>query len=679
MPLEDTQEKGHKYPFNACEILCSMNGLNIEKLSEVTKTDNKEKSEDNNSDSSINNNQDKEEKIENEDNDENSKPDTNYLFEILDYFFTFLEYEDSINNSVLLGYFNKIATYLIKNKPVIILNYYFSIRKDIISKIIKYINKNSMANTLLIILSALCATDTIENSTEHFISVINQLFDSMATNDASIETICELLINAVIYNNNVYLVKIIEISIIDKFPEIIKKNLTQEKNNKNILTPIMSFLTKMNNSILGNFPKKLTETLNPDDSKIEIYNLLKLCDRSNSLFINFNIKTLTSSEFLKNYENSFDHFCLGLKNICLLISNDLVSNKDNIKKVGIEQITKFEFIISVIDLYINTIGTFLENPNIELIENYLIEISNTRIFSLMIEYYFKFKSNNIFQNIFVQLMKIIRNENTPEKLISNIISSNNEVNNLISLLINDLVKNTKYTFSNTENQSNSLLFGSNVTILNYIFTSKNKYIINILSLLPKSKFFYDKFITNVSELFSKKLFKLSNDNNSNTNEMLDPSDPRYESVNNQSPTELSFSLFTLNEIIQLYLNVYDKYIKGEDYNDLITEHIELLKKRRNSDEYLHLAHSEEEKEESEEGDFEDIPTPNFFNSRIESQKENNNGKNEENEDKKEENENKNEKNEENKDIKNENKEYNDINYWHIEFNNSQLDNILSEL
>ena len=685
MPEEDNQEKGHKFPFNACEILCSINGINIEKLTDLSKSKNKEKSGENNPDSNINNNEDKDEKIvekiEDENNNENNKPDYTYLYEILDYFFNFFEHEDSINNSVLLGYFNKIANYLIKSRPLIILNYFFSVRKDIISKIIKYINKNSMENTLLTILAALSAIDTIENSSEYFISIINQLFNSMLTNDASIESICELLINSVVYNNNVYLSKMIEISIIEKFPEIINKHLTQEKNNKNILTSIMSFLTKMNNSILGNFPKKITDTLNPDDSKIEIYNCLKLCDRSNSFFISFTIKTIEPNEFLKNFENNFEHFCIGLKNICLIISNYLICNKENIQKLGTEEITIFEFIVSVVDLYINTLGTFLDNPSVEMIDNYLTEISKTQIFTLMIEYYFKFKSNNIFQNIIVDLMKIIRNENTPEKLISNIFSLNNENINFISLLVNDLVKNTKYTFLNTENQSNSLLFSSDVVILNYIFTSKNKYIINILPRLPKSKFFYDKFITNVSGLFSKKLFKLSKDTNYNTNEMLDPSDPRYEIVNNQSSTDLSFSLFTLNEIVDLYLNVYDKYIKGEDYNDLIMDHIELLKKRNNSNEYLHLAHSEEENEESEDGDYEDIPTPTFFNSRIESQNKNNDDKKIENDDKNEDEDNENVKDEEGKgnNENKENKEYNDSNYWHIEFNSKELDNILSEL
>ena len=32
MPSEDSPNIGHKYPFNACEILCSPNGLNMNKI-----------------------------------------------------------------------------------------------------------------------------------------------------------------------------------------------------------------------------------------------------------------------------------------------------------------------------------------------------------------------------------------------------------------------------------------------------------------------------------------------------------------------------------------------------------------------------------------------------------------------------------------------------------------------
>ena len=45
MPKEDNQQIGHKFPFNACELLCSLNGFNINRilLMEDNENDNQEK------------------------------------------------------------------------------------------------------------------------------------------------------------------------------------------------------------------------------------------------------------------------------------------------------------------------------------------------------------------------------------------------------------------------------------------------------------------------------------------------------------------------------------------------------------------------------------------------------------------------------------------------------------
>ena len=37
MPAEDSPTIGHKFPFNACEILCSLNGFNINRIMDLTK------------------------------------------------------------------------------------------------------------------------------------------------------------------------------------------------------------------------------------------------------------------------------------------------------------------------------------------------------------------------------------------------------------------------------------------------------------------------------------------------------------------------------------------------------------------------------------------------------------------------------------------------------------------
>ena len=185
MPEKEEYEKGHKYPYYSCEILCSMNGLNLERIlntyddNDDDDDENKDKDEDNKDEDKnekemkIDNDNDNDEKdedknkdkdeIEEEDNDksegdnknkdkdkgDNKKeeekmeveedeyqedaknvkekrkelPNYNLLNSVLDHFFSFLQEKSSIDNYVLMGYFNKITNYLIKTRTKIILVY----------------------------------------------------------------------------------------------------------------------------------------------------------------------------------------------------------------------------------------------------------------------------------------------------------------------------------------------------------------------------------------------------------------------------------------------------------------------------------------------------------------------------------------------------------------------------
>ena len=66
MPEKEDYAKGHRYPYYSCDILCSINGLNLEKLLNTNCEDN-------------NDNIDNEEKKENnEENNEKRENDGNW-------------------------------------------------------------------------------------------------------------------------------------------------------------------------------------------------------------------------------------------------------------------------------------------------------------------------------------------------------------------------------------------------------------------------------------------------------------------------------------------------------------------------------------------------------------------------------------------------------------------------
>ena len=839
MPENEEYKEGYKYPYNSCEILCSENGLNINKLlnmhnestssiesdnininndeKEISKNiiekeennniqnDHDVKMEDENMDNNVNNeniNKDKEknensekednlnendkkeeniddkkdnnekkealeesdkkeknnddknenneeketlendkqkdnsdDKNENEDQKEEVKMDIddeeievdirnpkqmkkelpNYplVHSVLDHFFSFLDYQSSIENYVLNGYFNKITNYLIKSNTKIILDYILVNNQNIINKLISHIDRYSIANIVINLLNALSENDTPEGNNQYMM-IVNKLIEQFNLNekdDDTIEIICDLFIESIIYNNKFKLSKIIQANIITKFEIVIKKYYENAAQNNNKILFVVSLLTKMNKSIISNFNNKITSTKNNDDTKNEMMNLIKLADKINNQFYSLNNNRFElRDQVYANFMNNFTQYCDSINNICVFVANDLIQQYQNekdtneeidisfsskkIKKLGKNKIIKFEFINSVLDVYINMLG-ILDNDDQKksAVKDKIKSLTSTKIFQIMIEYYFKYRNNNFYNNIIVDLIKIIfDNDKAPEDLILSVLQLNNQNeieksgnNNLITVLMKDIIEKTKFIFENTNNAMNSLLFASNIEILKCIYSSNNPYIKNICDKMTNEKFFYDNFVLSVDLVFSKKLFKEENSvEKDKPINVFDSIGLRLTSSGtNLGKSEIRFSLESLNEIIDFYLKVNEKYISGEEYSSLFKEREKKLEKIEKSSEYLRLFNEdkEDELEAEEEEDFSDvdIPKPCFFNSKLDAKK-NEENKNDDN------NNNGNNTDDNNLSINkvNENnivedKNYNDVNFWHAEVKEEEMEDILKDL
>ena len=766
MPEKDEYEKGHKYPYYSCELLCTSNGFNIDKLLQIpiSRTNNTEQKENNSNDmetkeseekiniiknkmdnkdkelenekrensnnlsdikkkdednkanaeensekiikSEINENNLKEnhekktedlklnfENHENETNEKileqkkNDEPNFPLVNSVLDHLFSILEDKSSLENIVLLGYFNKITNYLIKSKRKIVIEYILINRENIINKLLCHINKYSIANIIINILNAL-SEDDIPEIKDKYILIVNKLIDQFYLNENdnnTIEIICDLFINCIIYNNIINLSKIIEANIINKFENIIQKYFENFEQNKEKIFFVINLLTKMNKSILSNFPKRITTTINSDDDTNKMMNLIKFIDKINIQFIPLNnsrseFKGLVYQTFL----NSFSEYCNSINNMCIAIINNLIEQEQNqqnnaveietsfsyqkYKTLGINKIMSFGYIKTVLDIYINCLDIFAEdNEKKNMINEKIHLIVETKIFNLFIKYYFKYKNNNFFTNIMLDLIKIIfDNDKAPEELILNILQLNKEENNdnnFINLLINDIIKNSKFIFEDSGNKINNFLFGSNINILNYIYSCKNSYMNNLLNeKMSKEKFFYDNFITNINPLFSKRLYKIDD----NTEKpQFDSLGVRLSASNSTLGTSnIPFSLESLDELATFYLKVYQKYLAGEEYVSLFEEREKKLEKIKKSSEYIRLGNQNkdeelETEEEEDEYDDVDIPKPVFFNSKLEEKKE-----------------------VEKNDIRDENienKKYNDINFWQVELKDESMEDILKDI
>ena len=766
MPEKDEYEKGHKYPYYSCELLCTSNGFNIDKLLQIpiSQTNNTEQKENNSNDmetkeseekiniiknkmdnkdkelenekrensnnlsdikkkdednkanaeensekiikSEINENNLKEnhekktedlklnfENHENETNEKileqkkNDEPNFPLVNSVLDHLFSILEDKSSLENIVLLGYFNKITNYLIKSKRKIVIEYILINRENIINKLLCHINKYSIANIIINILNAL-SEDDIPEIKDKYILIVNKLIDQFYLNENdnnTIEIICDLFINCIIYNNIINLSKIIEANIINKFENIIQKYFENFEQNKEKIFFVINLLTKMNKSILSNFPKRITTTINSDDDTNKMMNLIKFIDKINIQFIPLNnsrseFKGLVYQTFL----NSFSEYCNSINNMCIAIINNLIEQEQNqqnnaveietsfsyqkYKTLGINKIMSFGYIKTVLDIYINCLDIFAEdNEKKNMINEKIHLIVETKIFNLFIKYYFKYKNNNFFTNIMLDLIKIIfDNDKAPEELILNILQLNKEENNdnnFINLLINDIIKNSKFIFEDSGNKINNFLFGSNINILNYIYSCKNSYMNNLLNeKMSKEKFFYDNFITNINPLFSKRLYKIDD----NTEKpQFDSLGVRLSASNSTLGTSnIPFSLESLDELATFYLKVYQKYLAGEEYVSLFEEREKKLEKIKKSSEYIRLGNQNkdeelETEEEEDEYDDVDIPKPVFFNSKLEEKKD-----------------------VEKNDIRDENienKKYNDINFWQVELKDESMEDILKDI
>ena len=823
MPKEDEYETGHRYPYYSCELLCSTNGLNIDRLLDIYDEDNNENNEEdlnrmetekeekildtnekieekvnnneknnniikenisdegdskqknenvkndknenpreeikeesekkpqendekeeekkeNNEEIQENENKDvenKTDKIEekeekdnikeeksNENIDNNEKeeakmeieeidykpekleeklPNLSLVHSVLDHIFSFLDDKTSIENTVLSGYFNRIVNYLIKTKTRLTLEYLLLHREKLITKLIANINNISISNIISNILNALTEENTPEANEKYMIIVnscieyISKIENNSEEDINSVEFICDLLINHIIYNNKIKFSKIIDANIINNIEKIIIKFYENYEQNSSKILCLINLLTKMNKSILSNLSRKITTTKNPDDTKLEMINLINAIDKIANQYISFTSKRNDFKELVYNsFLNNYVSYCNSMNNICLCIINNQIIQRQNtnekketlmtpfseqkLEKYKSSNIVELEYIISVFDIYVNLWNLFLEDEKkSEFIKEKIEQLIKTNFFKLMLEDYLKYKHNNFLSNIMVDLIKIVfDNIIAPKELMLNILQiesndSENNKDNLISLLINDLIQNTKFIYSTSENKANQLLFSSNVTILNYIFSCQNPDIIEILNKLEKEKFFYKHFISNINNIFSKKLFKT--DSNDSEVDKINSLGIKlgFGNILSQSNSNIEFSVESLNNTIEFYLKLYDKYIKGEEYESLFDERKKRLEEIKKSNEYLKLNRKQEEELEEEEDEDEDIneinlPKPVFYNSKLEQKINENEIKDNVTSD-----------SDTIQEPEKEDKNYNDVNYWHIEIKDQNMDDLLNDL
>ena len=764
MPSEDSPTIGHKFPFNACEILCSSNGLNMNKLinlkdDKISDEDSKKKSNDNediqdfndkneNNDNVDDNKEDneqeknddnvqekkeesdekkeegteekkeegtaekkeegteekKEEAIEDkkeeekedkkeeekeekkeesteekkEDNLEDKKEEETedkkeeeaeeddglkIVYNILEYLFKFLDTPPSEDNYVLMGYFAKLINNLLKDKPDILLGYIFTKKPEIIKKLIIHINRKSIGNIIENFIMNL-NDDIFAVSNNYIIEICNSLIEGLNNNETDergIEVICDLLINSMVTSskNNFGLLLHSE-GLIEKLQATIEKFMNEKQDDK--VTYLIKLLIKINETLLKDFENKVTKNFTFDETENEIINIIRSIDRGGSAYDTLNNKSDLSGTGISVLKKNPERLIKLTEKTVDIIINDIMKEDEDKKeeiiinvfsdkktrKFGVKSLYEWELLRTIFDLYVNFYAINEQKENIDVI---IRKIAESKLFSKFIKLYFYYSMNNIFQNRVNEIVSIIINEYSPSDLVKALFEIETDFsNNFIALLVNDIRNNTKFSYEPSNNKMNSALMATNCDLLKQISNSTNPIILELLEKDKNIKFFIDHFVNKISEKFSKKLLYADLEESSSK---VDFMNPLYDNFDNKPiESETKFSKHSINEEINLYFLVYDKYLKGEDYSSLLKEEDEKEEeeKKKENEEEDNLKDEKEEKEEIEESPIFDARNSGVPEPEIEST----------NEDTSE--------------------EYNDSNYWKSNLIDEELENeILKDL
>ena len=424
---------------------------------------------------------------------EYDEEDINIINEILGFIFDSSNIKNYEKENSCLLFFQKIVNFLLYFESDTIINYLI---KDTSSETIKFLLDNliraEILNILENILNVLSDNADKEKANNNniyhltYIKIIQNLVnilvkDSLNNEFDKVDYICDLIINTVINNSEKQLTElfIINNSLMEEIKNLIN-NLVNHNNIKQIcadreraLVSILKVICQLNNVIITSF----NESKFYKDNKKDIYITHIIYNEINIFEYKFSSKKIISYENIyKAYEDNSDSYLLNLYDIFILISEDIKEhyklnmnnkNKDN-QKIGLFNLIKWKFIVSCLKIYIYSfyaIKGFKFNKAQYYPEQVLMKIA--------IQYYLNFPQNNLYLNIFLELIQLICCEKCPKFLINPFLNKRKEQNEFILQLKNRL---EKYL----ENKRFDLI-SAIFEILKVFYTSSNQTILNFFN------------------------------------------------------------------------------------------------------------------------------------------------------------------------------------------------------
>ena len=497
-----------------------------------------------------------------------------------------------------IGYFQKIINYMLFIESDILFNYLFIEEKSTINKLYKHLDKCAIENIFENILNKLLdesnnedinysdkkiidkinKNDKNNNNEYYYGNIIQELLKELTNDDYNYEKneiICDLIINTLLKNNEKLLIYLIfdcedDDNMIKKIYKYIQKLINKENkenidnrinngDNEKLLINIIQMLCQLNNVIMNSFYKS-SYFINNNyiDLFIEDYKKIKPFEYQYA-----SKKTISNEILFEAYNKNINLYLKMINDIYILIKKDIVEKEkqkkknnnistknnnnqiiySNKKTFGYFHLYEWKFIHNALKIFIYS---FYAVKNSTIINKDYFNFKD--LFPISIQFYFDYSQNNIYQNIFKEIIKLMCEESCP-KYINKLLlkkDKNNEKNKFIFKIINNLKTeiNNKYYLS----------IGTNIEILKIIYSSSNR---TILKYFGKSKLdnkIKDIFIQSINPNLERKLlddyeYSFSEIFNSE-NELNDTFDGNDIDIDRNYPC--------LKQLIKKFLKKYEK-------------------------------------------------------------------------------------------------------------------------
>ena len=305
-------------------------------------------------------------------------------------------------------------------------------------------------------------------------------------------------------------------------------------------------MIKINEKILSSFDKLITPNLSAQNQKITLPNNNNDDDNDDSEINEETFKSAIDIIFQLLIESEFIFF----QDLLFFNPNFIFETtyQQMQKILGYKKHLQIEYFRTIIDILVNS---YFKKISVEKIDEIILKIGKVKIFYMLHYIFFEYPFNNLYQTFYLQLMTIVLNEHSPEKLIHVVFNENNN-NNFIQALLNNTIEKIKFKYYSGR-ETNSCLLASHIKLIYDIYNSKNEFVQKIIENENDFKVFYEVLASEVFLKFNGKLLF-----------------SEYSSFPIQLNTSnnVVLSIRSIDEMLVEDLNIYVTYKENGDYKSL---------------------------------------------------------------------------------------------------------------